>query len=302
MKIRFLYRIIKRHSQISKTGFAAGLLLVVLMLVSVNSFASRQVAANISLHHFELPCDNCHADDWYQSDRNNKVALNDDLNRLCTISGCHDYDAVLNHPVGVTVTGSRLSGMKTDENSQLTCLTCHEQSNTSETGEINANRDRFLFVPDSPDFCASCHTNSVGSLAGRVHWQFSSKAHLGSILSDSISSQMSFGPIGDIDDESRTCLGCHDNIAVTIPLSDETQSQKFDRWKRMSDHPIGIDYTQIAMRLAGEYRFPLSFESRIRLFDGKVGCGSCHSLYADNKAHIVLEGQDDILCRTCHIK
>ncbi|MHC4293642.1 MAG: cytochrome c3 family protein [Planctomycetota bacterium] len=41
---------------------------------------------------------------------------------------------------------------------------------------------------------------------------------------------------------------------------------------------------------------------RIRLFNDRVGCGSCHSLYAQTEKNLVDRYEMGVLCRQCHIK
>ena len=69
----------------------------------------------------------------------------------------------------------------------------------------------------------------------------------------------------------------------------------------MKDHPVGIEYRYSAQKNPGRFRNLLDQDHKTRLFDGKVGCGSCHSLYADNASFIVAS-DSEVLCRNCHIK
>ena len=97
-------------------------------------------------------------------------------------------------------------------------------------------------------------------------------------------------------------LSCHQDITVTIPGYNETSSQKWNRQGKMTNHSIGMEYSRVAMRNTSRYRYryPLTHNDRIRLFDGKVGCGSCHSLYSQEKAHLVQSNYGSALCFECH--
>ena len=108
--------------------------------------------------------------------------------------------------------------------------------------------------------------------------------------------------MGSIDVESHGCLSCHDDITVTIPRANETKRDKMQRRQNMADHPIAMEYELIAMRNIREYFFPIMNTDQIRLFNGKVGCGSCHSLYAQTDKHLVKQNNQGQLCRTCHNK
>jgi hypothetical protein len=140
-----------------------------------------------------------------------------------------------------------------------------------------------------------------GSNIKQSHWQFSASAHLIS-EKPQVKKTANFEQFfGDIDPESRSCLSCHDNITVTIPAQNETTQQRKHRWQKMTDHPIGMEYGAVALRRVSRYKFPL-IDDRIRLFNGRVGCGSCHSLYAQTKYHLVEKNERGILCRKCHNK
>lgn len=71
------------------------------------------------------------------------------------------------------------------------------------------------------------------------------------------------------------------------------------RRRKMRDHPIGMDYSRVALQKASRYRYPL-MNHRIRLFDGRVGCGSCHSLYSNERKFLVQHNYRGALCRECH--
>ena len=68
----------------------------------------------------------------------------------------------------------------------------------------------------------------------------------------------------------------------------------------MSDHPIGMNYADIYTRDAGRYKAVHRVPNDVRLFDGNVGCGSCHSLYSQKKDFLIAEKQGSKLCRKCH--
>lgn len=140
-----------------------------------------------------------------------------------------------------------------------------------------------------------------GTFAKQSHWQSSTRAHLISKKARFAKSTNSGQFFGNIDPESLSCLSCHDNITITIPPRNETSKQRKRRWQRMSDHPIGMEYMDVALRRIGGYKFPL-LDDRVRFFKGKLGCWSCHSLYAKTKHNLVYRNEGGILCRRCHNK
>jgi predicted CXXCH cytochrome family protein len=43
-----------------------------------------------------------------------------------------------------------------------------------------------------------------------------------------------------------------------------------------------------------------ALDRRVRLFDRRVGCGSCHSPYAEGRALLVMSNVRSRLCLSCH--
>jgi predicted CXXCH cytochrome family protein len=190
--------------------------------------------------------------------------------------------------------------MPLDSRARITCLTCHEAPESSDSPDhADLGLKRSLQRPSGIEFCAKCHTKMGGTLLEVSHWRSSARAHLGSINPQSERFQTFEQRIGGIDAESRACLSCHDNISVTIPLPNETARQKQERRKTMSDHPIGMDYQYAALRKNRRYNSLLT-DQQIRLFDGRLGCGSCHSPYSQLKDNLVMPNIRGALCRRCH--
>lgn len=255
-------------------------------------------ASTVPLHHFDISCSNCHGQgDPIGLSRAGRD-LNVDINRSCTSFGCHNYDRSMNHPVGMTVDTKVPDFMPLDKNSEMTCLTCHDQ-NISDDSEQNTQRT--LQVKQDQDICASCHEAMNPGFDNSLHWQFSSKAHLGNISPNSDHDTQQVSLASGIDVESRTCVTCHEDVSVTIPQLHETRSQKQLRYKSMTDHPIGMEYADVFARDAGRYKKNYTKFDNVRLFDGKVGCGSCHSLYSKEKGYLITTNEDSELCRKCHI-
>ena len=48
------------------------------------------------------------------------------------------------------------------------------------------------------------------------------------------------------------------------------------------------------------FRDKAVLDKRIRLFNGKVGCGSCHNPYSKNAKFLVIETEGGRLCLSCH--
>lgn len=274
--------------------------------------AANQPKANnqIKLHHFDnLQCGTCH--DYTPTEENiNSTSKNVwktgvDINKSCTLSGCHTYEESMNHPIGVTVKGIIPESMQTDSFSRITCITCHENAQTAPDDAESTEgitSERFLQTPNSQQLCASCHA-SAGSVGSRSHWRFSNKAHLNPIKTgDSFAQSNTIQLFASVDDESNNCLSCHDEVSAVIPAMNETSAQKSNRFKSMSDHPIGMNFSHKANTIRGGFISPMKNSNSIRLFEGRVGCGSCHSLYSKNEFYLSVNNSNGELCRSCHNK
>ncbi|MHC4742197.1 MAG: hypothetical protein ACYS8Z_09810 [Planctomycetota bacterium] len=268
--------------------------------------------SSLDLHHFEMPCKNCHtpADNTSATaeTEENIRALKRDISSLCGSAGCHEFDPAVNHSVGMVVSRDIAGGKPLDSQSRMTCLTCHhkeEPANAPGNLVLDDYMGGKLYVPRGTELCSSCHTRMGGGMKEQSHWQFSRKAHLGNISSASSMSsedEPSVGIPGDVDAESKTCVGCHNDVSITVPREHETTVQRRARRSRMTDHPIGMNYSRSSAKKAGRLR-PLNGRmSDVRLFNGKVGCGSCHSLYLKAKGHILKSSQGPSVCSACHIR
>ena len=276
----------------------------VVLLVPAIASAQTRSRQDVPLHHFQLACNTCHAPQSTDniSDDTTIGKIEGDINKLCASSGCHDFEPSLNHPVGISPNGMVPEDMPLDSHSRITCLTCHDQPKSSDTSEyLDDSRERSLRLPQETQFCGSCHMETSGTLREQSHWQFSTRAHLGSINGRSSSIGSSTQNFGRIDIESRTCLSCHDDVVVTVPGDFETVRQRKSRWSKMADHPIGMSYDRAASQRPGHYRYPL-FDEQIRLFDGKVGCGSCHNPYSQKENILSVSNERSTLCLSCHDK
>ncbi len=262
----------------------------------------------IRLHHFKLPCRTCHVstpDSRPTAFRQSPAARTGaNVNDACTSGGCHVYDRSFNHPVDVAVpTPERLpSYTPLDHADRIDCLTCHSDPRPPPPAAADDAGESMLIVPDGDDLCDSCHVQMQSDGRTPAHWRFSNKAHLQSINPRRRSTSRMDVAFDEIDRESMTCVSCHDEITVTVPQENETYRQRMARWTSMRDHAIGMRYAAIVARQRGQFNYPPIDSERIRLFDGKVGCGSCHSLYADNPAYLVTKQNNGRLCRNCHIK
>ena len=224
-------------------------------------------------HHFQRDCANCHLGaDPAQPGWAGKLKMS--INQACTASGCHNLESGLNHPVDVRAEKAP-QNLPLDDSSRITCLTCHQENAASASPE-----KRTSLRLEARELCGSCHRQGSGNSRARLHWESANKAHLAQITTQKRDPLVPAEKEGAIDQESRSCLACHDRVTVTIPGENEAHEQRQARRQNMSNHPIGMSYGQISRSHSRDFKSPLALGPRVRLFEGRVGCGSCHSPYS----------------------
>jgi len=109
------------------------------------------------------------------------------------------------------------------------------------------------------------------------------------------------GSLEWLDEESAMCMSCHDGAVASGSgtLGGMDQGEGVYRLKQ-GDHPIGVYEISNSSESDGGLRAPSMLDSRVRLFDNQVGCGSCHSLYSANQSQLVMSNDRSDLCLSCH--
>ena len=102
------------------------------------------------------------------------------------------------------------------------------------------------------------------------------------------------GQTVDYSDNPNDCIVCHDGI-IAPDAGYCTVGCGFS-----SSHSILKDYPP---RQKEDSYVPVeSLQGKgIRLFDGKVGCVSCHDLKKTSEYHLVIDNDGSALCYSCHI-
>lgn len=203
-------------------------------------------------------------------------------------SDCHRFERELSHPVGV-LPSMPIPEAFPLEGGLLTCNSCHEapagHAAGSSTGLVRHGRA-------GESLCVQCHVSGDRAEQGHagVHGM---PAHLAG-------KDRSASDPGPFDSESRSCLGCHDGIAA----SESDRRPGFDSaHDGMGSHPIGARLLPHGRSRRGDgarYVDPARLDSRIRLFDGGLGCGSCHSVYSGRDQLLVVSNFKSGLCLSCH--
>jgi predicted CXXCH cytochrome family protein len=183
----------------------------------------------------------------------------------------------------------------------MDCTTCHVPEHPD--GVTGSPGGRFMLRGgvSGAAFCAQCHEPGGTSGSRFDHAGLLARAHLRSdpwgspIGAEDTSStgwDSGVGHIGDphLDAESRNCLSCHDGSNPAAKALGKS-------------HPIGVPYEFVGFgeRSRNRRMRPVqSLDPRIRLFDGRVGCGSCHNPYSDQPNMLAVHNHRSALCKSCH--
>jgi predicted CXXCH cytochrome family protein len=144
---------------------------------------------------------------------------------------------------------------------------------------------------DSGQSCNFCHLpygSSNGSSNNPPLWN-------GNIQCKNFSSQVESESINQIQ-SSKLCLSCHDGtIAQDVAINPEKDGKPFgvDLGK---SHPISVDYTTAYSRKGPKSFHHLSTLQPLKLYNGKVECGTCH----DTHQSFRLRTSKVDLCFRCH--
>ncbi len=96
---------------------------------------------------------------------------------------------------------------------------------------------------------------------------------------------------------SKACLSCHDGTIgrdQAISFGEEAKNAASIDLGR--SHPVSVDYNASFSRKRRNLRHPSTLSSDIRLFNGKVECGTCHDIHAS----FHLRTSKRVLCTSCH--
>jgi predicted CXXCH cytochrome family protein len=200
------------------------------------------------------------------------------------------------HPVDVRPGRVRVpADMPLSPSGELTCSTCHDVH--SDYFTPYGAPSHFLRREESGrDFCTICHgtleTLSRGHRASLGEAHFTSRYIVTDVLQE-------------LDPMSMNCVTCHDGAfatSVTIQAGRWRHEKSFMRYDQ-GDHPVGIRYDEVRIKRGRKTDLRPLFEvdRRIRFFNGRVGCGSCHDPYSKIRKRLVMSDENSKLCLACHI-
>ena len=230
-------------------------------------------------HRFpERECGLCHVD----ADKE-PASLKTISNSKCV--GCHaELNESKSHPVDIAPQIS-IPGDMPLANGKLGCITCHFVHPSSDKYK---NRSGNLLRKSGRGavFCAACH-----QINGKGHVVFEN-IHRDSYRLTARNSR--------IDIYTLQCVECHDRY-LDRSFGSVTEGRR-SRFNALSNHPVGVSFDRVAVKQPRKFNPPRALPKEIRLFNGKIGCGTCHNAFSNEKSMLVINNWRSRLCLKCHIK
>jgi len=242
-------------------------------------------------HNFEGKCQLCHENIPSQDTPFEEIELTDNVNRLC--ANCHQMDVASSHPTDVKLKKTIPFQRYLDKTGQMTCITCHD---VHKEDRIVSNKTEFEGLlrghVQGRSFCFTCHQEEILGTGSWRHKLVISYAHASGQLE-----QWDQGAF--LDSFSVECLSCHDGVISKM----ETVKIKGGDFKHGIglSHPVGVEYPQDGGR-KNDYVPISALPKELKLFDGKIGCLTCHNPYGNKNNHLVMENRRSALCLACHNK
>ncbi|MBF0560050.1 MAG: cytochrome c3 family protein [Nitrospirae bacterium] len=235
-------------------------------------------------------CVNCH-----QVDSSGKVSKQTTAPVIMICKKCHEdiFSKGYMHPVNVKPrTANVPKDMPLSSSGEINCATCHNMHGQRMT-PYGTKSNYLRRLESGKRFCETCHKSGIGT---QSHKAALGEAHFNAkyVVTD---------PSQQIDPISKDCISCHDgSFSSSVMAAGAWQHgkdfMKFDK----GEHPIGVDYEQARSRRGSRADLkPIgAVDRRLRFFNGKVGCGTCHDPYSTLEKKLVMSDSESKLCFSCH--
>lgn len=240
---------------------------------------------NPKRHDFADKCAMCHINMPDSSTSAGDLILADELDKIC--NKCHTIDKQKSHPIGLRPVENTSLTAHLDKNGRITCTTCHDIHKEDKTANESELSGLLWGHIKGRAFCALCHSNEITN----TNWQHQTAIPYAHSYGKMV--QAAEGAL--LDKLSTECLSCHDGTVSQLPQIAVKQGV----WQHETgeSHPIGVNYPR-----SDEFKPCESLPKEIRLFDGKIGCLSCHEVYGKEKNMLAMNNLRSRLCLTCHKK
>lgn len=241
--------------------------------------------SSFNAHNFEGKCLMCHETIPDKNTKTQNLTFVDGIDKLC--SRCHTIDLQKSHPIKVKPDKNIPLMQHLDKDGLLTCTTCHDVHKEDKTANKSEPAGLLWGHIKGRAFCSLCHNKEALDTAWRHQTAIPFAHSSGKLM------EVSDGAL--LDKFSIECLSCHDGTISKFPKVEIKQGV----WRHgigMS-HPVGIDYPR-----SDDFTYIESLPREIELFDGKVGCLSCHQIYNNAPYMLTMDNKGSRLCLSCHRK
>jgi predicted CXXCH cytochrome family protein len=223
-------------------------------------------------------CGYCHIDV-----QTSPKAINPDVTAGC--EKCHtEYSKTQSHPTDIYPMLSTPDDMPLTDG-KLTCITCHY---VHIDNNVQRNKKHYFLRRQIRGivFCSACHI-----IDDKKHIVFESVHKKGYQEKDRSTR---------IDRMSLECIECHDSYVADI--KEILGAGSWNHFNKEYNHPIGASYRKAIARKSRSFRPVSMLNKEMKLYDGKIGCGTCHNIYSKEKAMLIMNNRGSKLCLECHIK
>lgn len=241
-------------------------------------------------HDFTGRCEQCHLSD----PAGGTLVFTSDIATLCR--ECHERFGTNSHPSQGTPSMAFppefLWDTKGDLDKKLSCATCHAPH--ADAGGTNLYALRGSAT--GTDFCRRCHSDEV-TAAGR-HLAASFLAHPQTGTATQTSGTLALASsTEELDPISAGCVNCHDgsggpHAGFCLLLQ---------KREGCGGHIIGASYADLAADNPELHSVSQVME-KLSLYEGKIGCATCHNIYSHVGPMLAVDNSGSALCRICHNK
>lgn len=276
-------------------------LVAILLVVAASAVIAYSTFINYAPHMFTTnECLECHFTIPQAGDEG-PMRFTKPISVLC--GRCHKDLNVLSHVVDVVPSMNMPAGMPLDNLGMMTCATCHDPHRNGIDPSTGKKTYYLRTDMQGKRFCLLCHEDpmhpgmvSIFTPLGAVTHRRSMDRSHGFATFNSLEDSVKLDPV------SLMCIKCHE----ADEREADTEKLAQGIWTHGGgiglSHPIGTDYESAAWKNR-ELVHVTDLDERIKLFDGKIGCCTCHDPYGKGGGAGLVIGEKNSyqdLCLGCH--